>query len=226
MLEANHVAQNVPIQKLDGRRARGDRSRLAVLDRALGIASVEGLEGLTLGRLAAEAGISKGNLTVLFGDKEALQLATIDASIARMVSIVVEPALRKTSPFARVQALCDGWFKRIAGGDFPGGCFMYATAHEYRARSGALHDRAVHNLLLWRKTLGKQLREAQAAGELRPDIDVVDAVITLVAYQNTAHLAQTTGDTAMFEHAWRLSRRFLDSLLIHHAPKPKRVRQK
>lgn len=86
---------------------------------------------------------------------------------------------------------------------------MYATAHEYRARPGVLRDAAIHNLERRRKTLAKQMREAQANRELTSDLDVARAVIQLVSYQNTAHLALTIGDDAMFQEAWRLTREYL-----------------
>ena len=86
---------------------------------------------------------------------------------------------------------------------------MYATAHEYRARPGVLRDTAIHNLERWRKTLAKQMREAQAKGELATDLDVTRAVFQLVSYQNTAHLALMIGDDAMFQEAWRLTREYL-----------------
>ena len=212
-LEYRIMAEAAVKKKLDGRRARGDRARLAILERALEIASVQGLEGLTIGQLAADVGISKGNITVLFGDKESLQLATIDASVERMIKQTIEPALRKKSPMARVGALLDGWFERIKARDLAGGCFMYATAHEYRARPGILRDRAATNLGRWRKLLEAQLREAKEAGEIAADVDVKSAVLTLVSYQSTAHLARTMEDDATFAHTWRLTREYLQSLL-------------
>jgi AcrR family transcriptional regulator len=199
--------------KIDGRRARGERSRRAVLDAALAIASTDGLEGLTFGRLATELGISKGNLSVLFRDKETLQLATIDASVERVVATVIDPALAKPSPFARLNALCEGWYDHVQRRDFPGGCFMYATAHEYRARPGVLRDRAVHNLELWRRLLGRQIHDAKALGDVRADVDVRSAVISLVSYQNSAHLATMIGDDAMFDEIRELSRNYVRSLL-------------
>ena len=201
-------------EKVDGRRARGDRARGEILQHALGLASVQGLEGLTIGQLAADAGISKGNISVLFGDKESLQLATMDAYVERFVKQAVEPALRKRSPIARLRALCDGWFERIEARVLPGGCFMYATAHEYRARPGVLRDRAASDLKRWRDLLETQLVQAEEAGELARDVDVRSAVLTLVSYQNTAHLAQTMDDDETFAHAWRLSREYLRSLTL------------
>lgn len=208
-----HSMAEAAEKKIDGRRVRGDRARVAILERALDIASVQGLEGLTFGQLAAEVGISKGNITVLFGDKESLQLATIDASVERIIKQTIEPALRKKSAMARVRALCDGWFEHIKARDLPGGCFMYATAHEYRARPGVLRDRAATNLERWRKLLEAQLREAQESGEIDGAADVKSVVLTLISYQNTAHLARNMDDDAMFAHAWRLTREQLQSLL-------------
>ena len=84
----------------DGRRRRGNRTRESILQAAADLASVEGLEGLTIGRLATELGISKSGLFAHFGSKEELQLATIDAARRRFVDHVVKPS-RSPAPRPR-----------------------------------------------------------------------------------------------------------------------------
>lgn len=164
---------------------------------------------MTLGQIAAGAGVSKANLTVLFGNKESLQLAVMEAAAKRFTERVIQPALRKKSPLARITTICDRWYEHVQRRDFPGGCMMYATAHEYRARPGPLRDRAANQLDLWKRLLGSQLKEAKAAGEVPPDLDVRSAVVTLVSYQNVAHLASLLEDEDTFARAWQLSRQFL-----------------
>lgn len=126
------------MNETDGRRQRGERARAQVLEHATAIASTDGLEGLTIGRLATDAGVGKGNIQVLFGDKETLQLATLDAGVVHYREMVVEPALALESPLARLRALTDGWFDYVASGASPGGCFVCAASYEYRARPGAI----------------------------------------------------------------------------------------
>lgn len=208
--------------KVDGRRARGERSRASVLEHAVEMASIEGLEGLTFGRLAADAGISKGNLTVLFGDKEALQLATLEAAVQRVITFAFVPAMKKPSAYERLRALCDGWFSWVTSRSAGGGCLMYAAAHEYRSRPGPVHELAVEKLAAWRKHLAAQLRAAIVEGDVSPSTDVDRAIITLISYQNMAHLAATTHDRSTFSNVRALSREYLDSL---HSPRKRAVKR-
>jgi AcrR family transcriptional regulator len=182
------------------------------LARAIELASTDGLESLTLGRLAAEAGVGKSNLTVLFGDRQSLQLATLEAAIATIVDEVVNPALERKDPAARLRAINDRWFEYTRRQTFPGGCFMYATAHEYRARPGPIRDRIARELDAWKKLLGSTIKAGVASGAFRTDFNVRDAVATLYAYQDSAHLALLLDDKAAFENAARLARTYIASL--------------
>jgi AcrR family transcriptional regulator len=186
----------VRIVQKDGRKRRGDRSRAEILERVVHAASTDGLENVTFGRIADELGLSKGNLTVLFGDKTSLQLAAFEAAIARVMEVVIKPALSKRTPNARVRTLVDGWFRYVGGGVFPGGCFLFGTAHEYRAREGPLRDKAIEYLGRWRALLE---REFDAAGASKPE----EAAFSVLAFQNTAHLFLLLGDRRSFERAHR-----------------------
>ncbi len=114
----------------DGRIRRGDRTRRLVLRRAVDVASVDGLEGLSIGRLATELSISKSGLIAHFGTKEQLQLATIRAARAIFATTVVEPALQQPAGLGRVRALRDAWLDYSSDRRFPGGCFFARAAHE------------------------------------------------------------------------------------------------
>src|SRR5688572_21907003 len=94
--------------EVDGRRVRGDASRRLILEHATDLASVEGLDGLTIGRLAAASGVSKSSIATLFGNKEALQLAAVDAAAAVFREVVVEPARTRPRGIQRVSALLRG----------------------------------------------------------------------------------------------------------------------
>jgi AcrR family transcriptional regulator len=193
----------VRIYSEDGRLARGERSRAEILERVVHVASTGGLENVTFGRIADDLGISKGNLTVLFSDKTALQLAAFESAVARVVEKLVRPALRKRTPRARLRALVDGWFTNLERGFFAGGCFMYGTAHEYRARPGPLRDKAIETLTRWRALLERQLREM---GRKNPE----EAAFSLVALQNSAHLFILLGDKELFARAQRAARRIVE----------------
>ena len=117
----------VEVAKVNGRSERGDRARAKILAQSTLIASMAGLEGLSMGRLAAEVGVGKGNIQVLFGDKEALQLATLEEAVNLFDAAVVAPAMNKKSPLAKLLALVEGWFDFVESRAMPGGCFMNAT---------------------------------------------------------------------------------------------------
>lgn len=192
-------------KRCDGRKARGDRSRAIVLERAAAIASTDGLDGLTIGRLAAEVGVGKGNIQVLFGDKEALQLATIEWVGELYNAMIVEPATRLASPLARLRAMIDGWYDFVERRSLPGGCFMNAVASEFRARPGAIRDRVAQRRLEKKQRYLSAAREAKAAGELRGDVDEEQLVFELLAFQAAANIASTIGDDEQFARARRTS---------------------
>src|ERR1043166_6451608 len=106
------------------RKAQGERTRRAILETAVHIASAEGLEGLTIGRLADDLSMSKSGLFAHFGSKEDLQLATIEAARQRFVDEVVRPALAAPRGYPRLMAICRGWLDYVQREVFPGGCFF------------------------------------------------------------------------------------------------------
>ena len=114
--------------RIDGRRARGDRSRRAILEAAASLASVEGLEGLTLGRLAEHLAISKSGVYAHFGSKEELQLATIRAALDMYGRDVMGRASAASPGIPRIIAFADTFLDYIQHGPFPGGCFFIASS--------------------------------------------------------------------------------------------------
>jgi AcrR family transcriptional regulator len=131
------------MQPLDGRRVRGDESRRAVLARAVDIASVNGLEGLTIGRLAAAVSASKSGVAALFGSKEQLQLAVIEAARGIFTASVIDPARVQARGLRRVCVLLRSWIDYSAGRVFEGGCFFVAVSAEFDSRPGLVHDAIV-----------------------------------------------------------------------------------
>ncbi len=185
----------------DGRRQRGDRARAQILDQSTAIASTDGLEGLSFGRVAGQAGVGKGNIQVLFGDKEALQLATIEHALAFYRRLVVEPAMARPTPAARLTALVSGWFDYVARRDLPGGCLINAVSSEYRARPGRIRDRINAQRAAARQGFAALIGEAQAAGEFRADLDVGQLVFELTAFQAAANVAALMDDGEDFTRA-------------------------
>jgi len=187
--------------KIDGRRLRGERARAEILLRSTRIASIDGLEGLSIGRVAAEAGVGKGNIQVLFGDKESLQLATLEKAVELFQSTVIFPAMNKKTPLAKLLALIEGWFEFVERRTLPGGCFINAVSSEYRARPGRIHDRVVEHRVATRDRYRRLITDAKSAGELSTDLDVEQLVFDLVASEAVANIAALMDDNDEFQRA-------------------------
>ncbi|WP_405166794.1 TetR/AcrR family transcriptional regulator [Nocardia sp. NBC_01499] len=155
----------------DGRRARGDRSRTAVLDAVVSMASVTGLCALSMGQVAAEAGVSKSGLFSLWRDKEELQLAAIERAAAQWAEQVVTPALKAKAGVAQLWALHELRLAFYTDLVLPGGCFFVAIQHEFDDQPGAVHDRLVALAHQWDAFIHSIIRAALDAGQLRKDTD-------------------------------------------------------
>jgi len=167
------------------------------------LASTEGLEGLTIGRLARELEMSKSGLFGHFGSKEELQLATIDAAQRRFVRAVVEPALVEPEGTPRLRALCDRFITYLEDRVFEGGCFWGATMAEFDGRPGPVRDRIRERVAAW---LSELERQAEIAGAEDPK----QLAFELQALGQGANSSfQLFGDRSAFEH----SRRAMTSLL-------------
>jgi AcrR family transcriptional regulator len=151
----------------------GAKTRDAILHTAADIASVDGLDGLSIGRLATELAMSKSGLFAHFGSKESLQLATIEEARQRYVREVIAPALASGSGIKRLYALCESFLSYIDRAVFPGGCFFAAAMAEFDCKApGPVRDRIADCQQQWIETLERAADDARARGELRADIDV------------------------------------------------------
>jgi AcrR family transcriptional regulator len=180
-------------------------TREAILERAVDIASTQGLEGLTIGRLASELGLSKSGLFGHFGSKEELQLATVRQAARRFVRRVVEPAYREPEGIQQLRALCEAYLDHLAGGVFAGGCFWAAAAAEFDGRPGPVRDAVRDASAAWRDELERQ---AKAAGAEDPR-QLAFELQALAAAANTSF--QLFEDRAAFDRARRGMDRLLDA---------------
>jgi AcrR family transcriptional regulator len=153
------------------RTARGLETRQGILAVAANLASVEGLGGLTLGRLAAELAMSKSGLFAHFGSKEELQLATIEHARQLYVEQVIIPGLAHSTGMASLYGLCHEYVALMERGVFPGGCFFAAAMAEFDARPGAVRDRVAEIQRQWLDVLERAALDAVRGGELRPSTD-------------------------------------------------------
>jgi AcrR family transcriptional regulator len=160
----------------------GAKTRDTILRSAADVASVDGLEGLTIGRLATELGMSKSGLFAHFGSKEELQLATIEEARQRYVREVITPALSSGSGIRRLHALCDAFLSYVERAVFPGGCFFAAAMAEFDSKSsGPVRDRIAECQHQWMTTLERAAQAAQANGELRAGTDSAQMAFELEA---------------------------------------------
>lgn len=188
--------------RLDGRVERGNRTRQLVLARTVEIASVEGLEALSVGRLATDLRLSKSGVFALFGSKQELQLATVREASRVFVAEVVEPAAKVPAGVVRVWRLCEAWLEYSEGRVFPGGCFFYGVMAEFDAREGAVHDALVRAQRDWGAHVEDRVEEARAAGELRADTDAGQLAFELIALMESANaLSVLHGENIAYRRA-------------------------
>jgi AcrR family transcriptional regulator len=147
------------------------RTRESILRAAVDLASVEGLEGLTIGRLAQELKMSKSGLFAHFGSKQDLQLATVGTAREIFVEHVIRPALERSRGLPRLWALCENWLQYVEGRVFQGGCFFTAASFEFDSRSGPVRDAIAAAMKDWLKILGRAVEEAKLEKHLKATID-------------------------------------------------------
>jgi AcrR family transcriptional regulator len=156
-------------------------SRAQTLADAVGLASIVGLEGLTIGRLAERLGMSKGGLVGRFGSKEELQLATLDQAAEIFRRAVYEPASAAPPGLARLNAICDAWVAYLRRPPFPGGCFLTTAMVEFDARPGPVNDAVKKVMRRWLALLEREARAAIESGELPAETNPKDVAFTINA---------------------------------------------
>lgn len=187
---------------MDGRLARGEETRRATLQRAVELASVEGLEGITIGRLASELELSKSGIFALFGSKEDLQLAAVEHAEKIFRAHVVTPAATADPGLPRLVALLEHWLVYSKSRVFPGGCFFAAVAAEFDARRGRVHDAIRSGQQQWGRFLERLVTEAVEAGHLPADTDAAQLAFELFALARAANTdAVLSGSDVPYERA-------------------------
>ena len=194
-------------------KTKGERTRQTILDTAASLATEEGLEPLSIGRLAEATGMSKSGLFAHFGSKEELQLATVDHAAALFVREVIAPAREAPRGLARVWALCENMVDYTQREVFPGGCFFAAAAFEFNRRPGSVRDRIEHMLGTWLSYLEHAVEQAQQTGELVQTPSAKELAFELDAFAQAANAKyQLFRDDSVFADARRAIRERLESL--------------
>lgn len=184
-------------------------TRETILDHAYERARRDGLEGLSIGNLANDVGMSKSGVFAHFGSRQDLQLAVLDAGRQRFAHQVLLPALKQPRGLPRLRAIVANWFEW--GHEYQSGCVLLSAVSEYDGREGALHDRVVQHEDGWRGELRKTVAQAVEVGHLRSDTDDTQLVFEIYALMLGLHhdaglfgfdeAARRT--QAAFERLWR-----------------------
>ena len=153
------------------KRPAGERTRAAILREAVSLATIDGLEGLSIGHLSAALGMSKSGVYAHFGSKQELQLATVAEAERIFRAEVLDPALAAPPGVPQLLAVGDAFVDHLARGTFPGGCFFAGAALEIGARPGPVHEQVA----AFQRTFVTHVREfvarAQELGQLADDED-------------------------------------------------------
>jgi AcrR family transcriptional regulator len=192
---------------------KGQRTRNSILEVAAALATEEGLEPLSIGRLAEATAMSKSGLFAHFGSKEELQLATVDHAATLFVGEVIDPARSAPKGLARIWALCDNMIGYAERQVFPGGCFFAATSFEFNNRPGPVRDRIEEMIRSWLSYLQHAVEQAQDAGELDPNASAREVAFQLDAFAQASNAQyQLFRDPQVFDDARRAIQERLESL--------------
>ena len=181
---------------------KGERTLSAILDEAARLATVVGLDGLSIGGLATAAGMSKSGVYAHFGSKQELQLATIERAREIFVAEVLRPALAAPKGIKRLEAACEQFLSHVERRVFPGGCFFSAAAVDVASWPGPVRDAIADQRTEWLATLERLAREAQVGGQIDPGLDPAQIAFELqavLAAANTSFILQ--GDSLAFDRA-------------------------
>jgi AcrR family transcriptional regulator len=193
--------------------ARGE-----TLDAAVALASIVGLEALSIGDLAGRMQMSKSGLIGRFGNKEELQLATLALAAEIFQEIVYEPAACAPAGLERLQAICDCWIDYLGAPPFPGGCFLTTASVEFDGRSGPVADEIRALMTRWLGVLEHHATVAVERGELDPSTDPADVAFTINALAVGANCHyQLHRDSVALARAARA----MAAVLTHPSPPPR-----
>jgi len=184
--EAKDLART-NVRAIMGSMSKGEVTRHAILEHAVSLSTKLGLEGLTIGRLADDLGLSKSGLFAHFQSKESLQLALLDFAAERFVEAAVKPSFTVERGEPRVRALFDNWLSWPSRSGLDAGCFFVAASAELDDRPGPLRDRLVKLQRDWLDTLAQAVRIAVSEGHFRKEVDPDQFAYELYGLMLVAH---------------------------------------
>jgi len=207
----------------ESRPSKGQASRATILLTAAKLATTRGLDGLSIGDLAAEVGMSKSGLYAHFKSKEELEVATIETAAGIFESEVLRPAVGAQAGTERLCALVDAFLSHLERRVFPGGCFFAAVASELDTRPGPARDRVLAVLERWLSLFQQCILDAQARGELDPKAEVAQVAFEVQAMLLAGNFQFVmTNDPIRLVQARKGVEHVLARLAVNGGPKKKR----
>ena len=186
------------------RTLQASQTRQQILAKAMDISSAEGLENLSVGRLASEMAMSKTGIFSHFGSKRELQLATVEAAKQVFLERVVQPALAEPRGTTRLTAMLHHWLDYVEKIVFRGGCFFAAASAEFDSRPGAVRNQIALHTKAWLVGLEDEIRFAGSNGQFRASVDAAQLAFELHSYVQEANWAfKLFNDKSAFERARR-----------------------
>jgi len=192
----------------DRRRLRGAQSRRTITRHGVDVASLDGLDGLSFGRLATELGVSKAGIQTLFGTKENLQVAVVEAAGQAFTEAVTRPAGAQPPGIARLRVLADRWIAYAEQPLFPGGCFWAANLPVFDSQPGPVRDALTRQQRAWRGLIAAELRHAAGTGQIAA-VDADRAAFQIDAVLTATNTALRLGD----DSAVSMTRRIINGFL-------------
>lgn len=194
-----------PLEAAGRGQHKGQQTKAAIIDAALGLATQIGLEGLSIGAVAEVMRMSKSGVFAHFGSREELQISVVREYYRRFEDEVFRPALAEPRGLPRVRALFANWMKRVAV-ELQSGCIFISGAVEFDDRSGPVRDALASSVQAWMSALNRAVQMAREAGHLRADAQAqqiafeIHAIILALHYE--ARFLKTPGSMARAEQAF------------------------
>jgi AcrR family transcriptional regulator len=149
---------------------KGQQTKQAIVDAALGLSTQIGLEGLSIGVLAEVTQMSKSGVFAHFGSREELQISVIREYFSRFKQEIFAPSMLQAKGLPRLRALFDNWMKRVAV-ELQSGCIFISGAVEFDDRPGPVRDALASSVNTWLKAVYRAVVQAKECGHLLDDAD-------------------------------------------------------
>jgi len=165
---------------------KGQQTKQAIVDAALGLAAQIGLEGLSIGALAEVTKMSKSGVFAHFGSREELQISVIREYYARFADEIFAPAMVEPRGLPRVRALFGNWMKRVAV-EIQSGCIFISGAVAFDDRPGVVRDALASSVKAWLAALHRAVVQAKEEGQIIQDADEAQMVFEMHGLILSAH---------------------------------------